>query len=254
MSALLELARNGWRSGSVTPEQVVISGAFLDPEALTIGFARRFAGYKRATLVMQDMERLKAIFNNSSRPVQIIYAGRAHPSDTAGKDLLRHVFTLAKDPPFRGRIAFLENYDMHLAYLLIQGVDLWLNTPLRLQEASGTSGMKASLNGVMNASIASGWWYEGYNGANGWVIGDAQDPFNHADDDRSDAEALYRLLEQQIVPLYYERDSTGVPHGWIRMVKEAIRSIGPVFCARRMVKQYVELIYLRCLADRDKQG
>jgi starch phosphorylase len=152
---------------------------------------------------------------------------------------------------FQGRIAFVEDYDMHMARYLVHGVDLWLNTPRRLQEACGTSGMKASINGVLHLSVRDGWWYEGYNGANGWAIGDGLDLPNPEDEDKADAEALYHLLEEEIVPLYYERDRNGVPHGWLRMVKEAIGSIVPVFSARRMLKEYIERMYIPAAGKRD---
>jgi starch phosphorylase len=151
---------------------------------------------------------------------------------------------VATDRDFQGRIAFIEDYDMHMAHYLVYGVDLWLNTPRRSQEACGTSGMKAALNGVPHLSIRDGWWHEAYHGTNGWAIGDDLKPSDPAEEDRADAEALYQLLEQEIVPLYYERDRSGVPHGWIQVVKETIRSLVPVFCARRMLKEYTEQMYV----------
>ena len=153
------------------------------------------------------------------------------------------MYTLAADHEFQGRIAFVEDYDMHMARYLVQGVDVWLSTPRRLQEACGTSGMKASLNGVLHLSIRDGWWNEGYDGTNGWALGSDFDALRPEEEDGADAEALYRLLEEKVVPLYYDRDRGGVPHGWVRLVKEAIRSIVPVFCARRMLKEYTEKIY-----------
>jgi starch phosphorylase len=225
------------------PDQVLAAGAFLDPEALTIGFARRFATYKRATLIFHDLERLKRIIHDLYRPVQFIFAGKAHPADDAGKHLLQQVYALAKDPAMGGRIAFIEDYDMHVARYLVQGVDVWLNTPRRPNEASGTSGQKAAMNGVINLSVLDGWWAEGYNGANGWAV----DPLEDADpavQDGHDAEALYRLLEEEVVPLFYKRDIDGIPRGWVRLMKESIRSIAPIFCTRRMVKEYAERFYV----------
>ena len=194
-------------------------------------------------LIFQDIERLKRIVNNEWHPVQIIFAGKSHPADLPSKQLVQQVYSLALDNEFQGRIAFIENYDMHLARYLVQGVDVWLNTPRRLQEASGTSGMKASLNGILNLSIRDGWWHEGYNGKNGWAIGYEESSPTPEQEDLTDAESLYSLLEKEIVPLYYSRDRGGVPHGWIRMVKEAMRSIVPFFCTRRMLKEYTEKMY-----------
>jgi starch phosphorylase len=169
------------------------------------------------------------------------------------KNLLRQVYSAVADREFQGRIAFVEDYDMHLAHYLVQGVDVWLNTPRRLQEASGTSGMKASVNGVPHLSIRDGWWYEGYNGTNGWAIGSPLRIPDPVEEEKEDAEALYQLLENEVAPLYYERDLGGVPHGWMRLVKEAIRSVAPVFCTRRMMKEYIEQMYLpaaRSLKDK----
>jgi starch phosphorylase len=227
-----------------TARQVLVMGALLDPNALTIGFVRRFTDYKRPTLIFQDIERLKRIVTDEWRPVQIIFAGKSHPADFPSKQLLQHVYTLATDREFQGRIAFVEDYDMHMAHYLVQGVDVWLNTPRRLREACGTSGMKAAVNGVLHLSVRDGWWHEGYNGTNGWAIGDEVEAYDPGEEDRADAEALYRLLEKEIVPLYYQRDRAGVPHGWIHMVKEAIGSIVPRFCTRRMLKKYVEQMYI----------
>ena len=224
-------------------KQVVAVGTLLDSEALTIGFCRRFTEYKRPLLIFQDMERLKKIVTDRLRPVQIIFAGKSHPADLRGKQLIHDVYELALDQRFFGRIAFIEDYDIHISHHLVQGVDVWLNTPRRLQEACGTSGMKAALNGVIHMSVPDGWWPEGYNGKNGWVIGDGLEMLDPGQQDRQDAEAIYRLLEEEIVPLYYRRAINGVPEGWVRMMKEAIRSIVPRFCARRMLKQYTEQLY-----------
>lgn len=243
IGAMREGGRNRWVGGKVTPGQVLATGVLLDSEALTIGFARRFTEYKRPALIFRDIERLKQIINNQWHPVQIVFAGKSHPADFPSKHLLHQVYNIAADREFQGRIAFVEDYDMHMARYLVHGVDVWLNTPRRLQEACGTSGMKASLNGALHLSIRDGWWHEGYNGANGWAIGCDLDAPKPEEEDEADAESLYRLLEEEIVPLYYARDRGGVPHGWIRTVKEAIRSIVPVFCARRMLKEYTERMY-----------
>ncbi len=244
MSFIRERARRRRISGEMDPEQVLTAGTFLDPEALTVGFARRFATYKRATLLFHDMERLKALLHDRYRPLQIIFAGKAHPADDPGKHLIQQIYNLAKDSGFGHRIAFVEDYDMHVAHYLVQGVDVWLNTPRRPREASGTSGMKAAINGVPNLSVLDGWWAEGYNGFNGWAIGNAgqlDDP--HAQD-RADAESLYQLIEEEVAPLYYQRDSDNIPRGWIQVVKEAMRTAAPAFCTRRMVKEYTEQLYV----------
>jgi starch phosphorylase len=244
MVTMRERARKCWDRVEVAPQQVLAMGALLDPWVLTIGFVRRFAEYKRPALIFHDIERLKKIINDEGRPVQIVFAGKSHPADFQSKYLLQQIYNLATDRQFQGRIAFVEDYDMHMAHYLVQGVDVWLSTPRRLNEACGTSGMKASLNGVPNLSVRDGWWYEGYNGANGWAIGDGPGAYSPEEEDKADAEALYCLLEKKIVPLYYNRDRDGVPHAWIRVVKEAIRSVVPNFCARRMLKEYTNLIYL----------
>jgi starch phosphorylase len=244
MVTMRERARKCWDRVEVAPQQVLAMGALLDPWVLTIGFVRRFAEYKRPALIFHDIERLKKVINDEGRPVQIVFAGKSHPADFQSKYLLQQVYNLATDRQFQGRVAFVEDYDMHMAHYLVQGVDVWLNNPRRLNEACGTSGMKASLNGVPNLSVRDGWWYEGYTGANGWAIGDGPGAYSPEEEDKADAEALYRLLEKKIVPLYYNRDRDGVPHGWIRVVKEAIRSVVPNFCARRMLKEYTNQIYL----------
>jgi glycogen phosphorylase len=244
VNAMVERARQCSTERVCVAHQVLAMGALLDPGVLTIGFVRRFAAYKRPELIFHDVERLKRIVSDGWHPVQIIFAGKSHPADFPSKQLLQHVFTLATDREFQGRIAFVEDYDMHMARYLVQGVDVWLNVPRRLQEASGTSGMKAAVNGVLHLSVRDGWWYEGYNGDNGWAIGDDIEAYDRGEEDRSDAAALYRLLEEEIVPLYYQRDRVGVPHGWIGKVKEAIGSIVPYFCTRRMLKEYVEQMYL----------
>ena len=240
---ILESAQKRWADSNATPQQVLTMGALLDTETLTIGFVRRFAEYKRPALIFQDKERLKKIVNNRWRPVQIIFAGKSHPADFPSKTLLHEVYSLASDREFQGRIAFVEDYDMHIARFLTQGVDVWLNNPRRLQEACGTSGMKAAMNGVPHMSVRDGWWDEAYNGKNGWSINGGPE-FADKEQDATDAESIYRLLEEQIVPLFYERDRDGIPHGWINCVKEAFRTVVPHFCARRMLKEYTEKMYL----------
>jgi starch phosphorylase len=216
----------------------------LDPNALTIGFARRFTAYKRPELVFADVGRLARILNSRTRPVQIVFAGKAHPADDPGKHLLQAIYAAARDPELAGRIALVEDYDMHVARYIVQGVDLWLNTPRPPMEASGTSGMKAALNGVPSLSVLDGWWLEGYDGSNGWAIGEAEEPL--LDPEASDlrhAEELYQLLETRIVPTYYDRGPDGVPGRWLKVVRRAIQTLAPTFSSRRMLKQYVEQLY-----------
>jgi len=244
MTFMRERSRRRRIEGGLTPEQVLCSGTFLDPDALTIGFARRFPTYKRSTLLFHDLERLKRLLHDRYRPVQFIFSGKAHPADDAGKRLLQQVYNTAKDPSTGGRIAFIEDYDMQVARYLVQGVDLWLNTPRRPYEASGTSGQKAALNGIPNLSVLDGWWAEGYNGANGWAIQSGKRYDDPAAQDAADAEALYKLLEDEVVPLFYERDADDIPRDWVRVMKEAIRTAVPTFCTRRMVKEYTEKFYV----------
>jgi starch phosphorylase len=216
----------------------------LDPEALTIGFARRFAGYKRATLIMRDPERLAGIVNTPGHPVQIIFAGKAHPRDDEGKALIREIVRLAARPEFRRRIVFLEDYDTVIARYLVQGCDVWLNTPRRPREASGTSGMKAAANGVINLSILDGWWDEAYTPNLGWAIGRGEEFQDYEAQDRVEAGTLYKLVEDDVVPLFYTRGSDGLPRGWIAMMKASMKELCPVFNTNRMVCQYVERAYI----------
>jgi glycogen phosphorylase len=238
-----ERMRQRWTVERVSTPRVVAGGTLLAPEALTIGFARRFTGYKRPELIFHDAERLARILNAIERPVQIIFAGKSHPADDIGKHHLQRVYKRALDPLFGGRVAFIDDYDLHVAHFMVQGCDVWLNNPRKPNEASGTSGMKAASNGVPHLSIGDGWWAEGFDGTNGWTIdggvsGDDQDAV-----DAADAAALYRLLEEEVVPAYYERDAAGVPCRWMAVVKQAIRTVAPRFAARRMVKEYVERMY-----------
>jgi len=240
-----ERARRQWLHDNVHPVQVLAAGALLDPYALTIGFARRFATYKRANLVLSDLERLLEIVNRPNMPVQIIFAGKAHPADEPGKLLIQEVYRTVKKAEGGGRLVFLEDYDMNLARYLVQGVDVWLNTPRRPNEASGTSGQKAAFNGVLNFSVLDGWWREGYNGRNGWPIGEDKDYDDPAEQDARDAADLYETLENEIIPLYYgHRSSEDVPVEWVAMMKESIRTLSPRFSMRRMVKEYTQDLYL----------
>jgi len=227
---------------------VLAMGAMLDPSILTIGFARRFATYKRAELILYNMERLKKLLKSRWRPIQIIFAGKAHPADDPGKRILQRVFNTARDPEMGGRIAFLEDYGEQFAQYLVHGVDVWLNNPLPPLEACGTSGMKAALNGVLHLSILDGWWVEGFNGKNGWAFGEGE---TGADRDGADAEALYQILEEKIIPLYYKVSSDGIPTEWVKMMKETIKSNASRFSARRMVKDYIEKFYLPALSKEE---
>jgi starch phosphorylase len=231
------------------PDQLLSSGIFLDPDALVIGFARRFATYKRANLIFRDLERLKVLIHDRYHPIQIVFAGKAHPADDPGKLLMQQIYNIARNPEFGGRIAFVEDYDMHVARYMVQGVDVWLNTPRKPMEASGTSGMKAALNGLLNLSVLDGWWAEAYNGRNGWAITAGQDYDDPNLQDDADADALYRVLEEQVVPLFYKRDRDDIPRGWVTMMKEAIRTVGPHFSTRRMVQEYLEDYYIPALKD-----
>jgi starch phosphorylase len=247
-----ERARHRWVRQGVSAGQVVAAGTLLDPHALTIGFARRFTGYKRADLIFRDPERLSRILNAARRPVQIVFAGKAHPADDTGKHNLQRVYRRAFDPTFGGRVAFVDDYDLHVAHFLVQGCDVWLNNPRKPLEASGTSGMKAAVNGVPHLSIGDGWWAEGFTGSNGWVIeGGVVGDADHVD--AADADALYRLIEEHVVPTFYERDEHGTPTRWLATVREAIRTVAPRFSARRMIKEYAERMYAPSLAS-DRVG
>jgi glycogen phosphorylase len=218
------------------------SGA-LDPDVLTIGFARRFATYKRATLLLTDPERLRRIAKDPDRPVRFLFAGKAHPADEPAKEFIRALYRASAED-FAGHLVILEDYDMDVARRLVQGVDLWLNNPRRPLEASGTSGQKASLNGAPNFSALDGWWPEAYNGRNGWTIGHEREYASLEEQDTEDAESLYTTLESSIVPLYYDRSASGVPEGWVAMMKEAIKTVAPTFSTQRMVQDYVRELYL----------
>ena len=244
MSLIRERTRQRWIAGNYHPVQAVAAGVMLDPAALTIGFARRFATYKRANLLIRDVERLKALVNTPDRPVQIVFAGKAHPADDPAKHLVQSVYRTLKQAEFGARIAFIEDYDINVARHLVQGVDVWLNTPRRPMEASGTSGQKAAVNGVLNCSVLDGWWREGYNGKNGWAIGDDVEYSNQEEQDTADSEVLYDLLENEIVPLYYDRDESYIPRGWLQRVKESIRTLAPMFSTSRMVKEYAVDMYV----------
>ncbi|BCD60336.1 MULTISPECIES: alpha-glucan family phosphorylase [unclassified Nitratiruptor] len=234
-----EKGRKKWAGGTTDPMVLLAEGVMLDPEVLTIGFARRMTEYKRPDLILYDLDRLEKIVNDPSKPMQIIFAGKAHPADIPGKKIIQKIFNVAKNPKFQGRIAFIEDYGEELAKYMVKGCDIWLNNPKLPLEACGTSGMKASINGVLHCSTKDGWWLEGFNGKNGWAFG--VDP----SDDLKDANELYDLLENEIVPLYYDQDENGIPSSWTKMMKEAIKSVAPHFSARRMMKEYKNRFYER---------
>jgi starch phosphorylase len=227
-----------------SPDELRQVGSLLDHGSLTLGFARRFATYKRADLVFRDLERLRAILGADERPVQLIFAGKAHPADRPGQDLIRTIFEASVSPSLHGRIVFLENYDLRVARFMVQGVDVWLNTPRRPLEASGTSGMKVSANGALNCSVLDGWWSEGYDPSYGWAIGTLEDNPDSSVQDFEDANSLYQVLDQEIVPCFYRRNDAGLPVEWIGRMKRAMAKLTPRFSAWRMVREYAQKAYL----------
>jgi starch phosphorylase len=231
-----------------SPDALREADRFFDPNVLTIGFARRFATYKRANLLFTDLERLTRILSNSDRPVQIVFAGKAHPADRAGQEVIRDIWEKSRTDAFRGRIFVMEDYDMRTARFLVAGCDVWLNTPRRPLEASGTSGMKASANGAVNVSILDGWWDEGYTGTNGYAIGDTSINPDDAAQDAADAESLYRILENEVVPRYYDRGADGLPAAWLDLARASIGSTLWRFSTTRMLHEYCEQLYLPAAA------
>jgi starch phosphorylase len=216
----------------------------LDPNVLTLGFGRRFATYKRAALILTDLDRAAAMVGDPDRPLQIIFAGKAHPADEPGKQLIQKIANLRHDPRFAGRITFVEDYDINVCRHLIQGVDVWLNSPRRPLEASGTSGQKAVLNGALNLSVLDGWWAEAYDGSNGFAIGRGTQHVDEKTTDARDAASLYQVLEKEVIPLYYDRDIDGLPRHWIKRMMNSISSLAWRFSAHRMVADYVRWAYL----------
>jgi starch phosphorylase len=239
---LTEEARRRWRDVWGKARHLVASGPLLDPEVLTLGFARRFATYKRADLLLREEDRLLSLITDARRPVQIVFAGKAHPADDDGKRILQRIYKLSHDPRSAGRVAFVQDYEMHVARALFAGVDVWMNVPRVPKEASGTSGMKAALNLVPQLGTLDGWWAEGYTGDNGWAIPAAPDP---ADPDEFDWDQLYMLLENEVVPSYHERDANGVPHDWVRRMKHALWIAGRDFTTDRMLRDYTERYYMQ---------
>ena len=234
--------------------EIDAAAEILDPDALTIGFARRFATYKRATLVLRDIDRLRRILTDTARPVQLIFAGKAHPQDDAGKELIRKITEISRDPVLGCHVVFLEDYDMAVARAMVQGVDVWLNTPLRPNEASGTSGMKAAANAVLNMSVPDGWWDEVWNDPNnsrkmGWAIGQGEEYADPAYQDQVEADALYDLLERDVVPTFYERGVDRIPRKWVERMKDCVDSLCHFVNTHRMVRDYVEGYYAKAHAQ-----
>jgi glycogen phosphorylase len=233
----------------LSPDELREIEGLLDPQALTIGFARRFATYKRAVLVLSDLDRMRRLVSDPARPVQLVFAGKAHPADRDGQEVIRRLVLLTQGE-FRGKLVFLEDYDIEMARMLVQGCDVWLNTPRRPHEASGTSGEKAPVNAGINLSILDGWWVEGFRGDNGWALGDGRVDADTAAQDAQDALDLYRVLEEEVVPRFFSREDGGLPRQWIQTMKNSIESIVPVFSAHRMVRDYVVESYVPAAARR----
>ena len=245
---IVEKARRSFSRGHMEAEQLAGAGVLIDRHSLTIGFARRFATYKRADVLFRDPERLRQILTNPNAPVQLIFAGKAHPADVPGKTVLQRVYQFTRDPRFEGRVAFIEDYDMHIAHLLVQGVDLWMNLPRPPLEASGTSGMKAALNGVPQLSTVDGWWAEGYDGTNGWSVNAPKSD----DEDAAAANRVYEILEREVVPRYYDRSHReAVPTRWLATMKHSIRQAGRYFTAARMVQDYTKEYYAPAIIGGD---
>jgi starch phosphorylase len=236
----------------MSPSGISQAAALLSPPVLTIGFARRFATYKRADLLFSDIERAAKLLDHPARPVQVLYAGKAHPQDTHGQDVIRRVIQAARHPRLKGKVVFIEDYDIGVARELVAGVDVWLNNPRRPHEASGTSGQKAALNGALNVSILDGWWCEGFkqDPLSGFAIGDDKVLEDQAAQDKKDADSLYAVLEKEVVPAYYKRDARGVPHDWVARMKHALKTLGPLFNTHRMVAEYARRFYVPCSTGR----
>ena len=239
-----ERFRDNWLKNQGDPARVMSLLDKINPNALIIGFARRFATYKRAHLLFSDLDRLAKIVNNPDYPVQFLFAGKAHPADGAGQGLIKHIHDISQRPEFIGKIIFLDNYDMELARRLVSGVDIWMNTPTRPLEASGTSGEKALMNGVVNLSVLDGWWYEGYREGAGWALTDVRTYQDQGQQDKLDAATIYSLLENEIIPLYYSRSaSKGYSEGWVKTVKNSIAQIAPHYTMKRQLDDYYDRFY-----------
>ena len=239
-----ESTTNRLRRSGYSYEEINDITSKLNPNALTIGFARRFATYKRATLIFRDLERITQILNNADRPVQLIFAGKAHPADKEGQDLIKRIHEISMMPQFKGKIFLLENYNIAMSRYLVSGVDVWLNNPRRPMEASGTSGQKASVNGVINFSVLDGWWAEGYNQENGWTIGTNAEFTSYEEQDDADSQSMYRTLEEKIIPTYYSKDENGISDKWMKIMKNSIISTGGKYSTSRMLVDYTNNLYM----------
>ena len=252
LNLVKENVTNRMRANGVSYEEINEIVSELNPNALTIGFARRFATYKRATLIFRDLERITQILNNENRPVQLIFAGKAHPADKEGQDLIRYIHEISMKPQFKGKIFVLENYNIGIARYLVSGVDVWLNNPRRPMEASGTSGQKASVNGVINFSVLDGWWAEGYDSKNGWTIGTNDEYESYEIQDDADSTSIYNVLEKKIIPTYYDKDKNGISSKWLRIMKNSIISTGGRYSTSRMVSDYTDKLYMPLINLTDK--
>ena len=244
--------RETWLKNQGDPSRVVSLLQKINPNALMIGFCRRFATYKRAHLLFTDLDRLAKIVNDPEHPVQFIFSGKAHPADGAGQGLIKRIFEISQRPEFLGKIIFLEDYDFRLARRLVSGVDIWMNTPTRPLEASGTSGEKAEMNGVVNLSVLDGWWLEGYREGAGWALTEKRTYENQGYQDQLDAATIYGLLENEIIPLYYNKNKKGYSEGWIKVIKNSIATIAPHYTMKRQLDDYFSKFYCR-LAERSKK-
>jgi starch phosphorylase len=244
LSYLQTRPHRGQRQEYINPAESIKYGGMLEPEALTLGFARRFTTYKRAGLIFHDLERMVKLVNKPDKPIQVIFAGKAHPADEPAKKIIQEVYNQVRRDEIGGRIILLEDYDIDMARYLVQGVDVWLNTPRQPNEASGTSGQKAALNGVLNLSVLDGWWLEGFNKLNGWAIGEDTLQINPQNQDAADAESLYQILETEVIPLYYQRSPDDIPGLWLDRVRQSIMTLAPRFNTRRMMKEYISQMYL----------
>lgn len=252
LNLVKENVTNRMRANGVSYEEINEIVSKLNPNALTIGFARRFATYKRATLIFRDLERITQILNDENRPVQLIFAGKAHPADKEGQDLIRYIHEISMKPQFKGKIFVLENYNIGIARYLVSGVDVWLNNPRRPMEASGTSGQKASVNGVINFSVLDGWWAEGYDSKNGWTIGTNDEYESYEIQDDADSTSIYNVLEKKIIPTYYDKDKNGISSKWLRIMKNSIISTGGRYSTSRMVSDYTDKLYMPLINLTDK--
>src|SRR5208337_4282134 len=244
---LIEFARRRLliQKQRLTQGDFIAFDQLLNPDALTIGFARRFATYKRAPLIFQQFENIVKLVHDQARPIQFIFAGKAHPRDDEGKRYIQYIIHLSKYSDLQGHLVFIENYDVHVARQMVSGCDVWLNTPRRPLEASGTSGMKAGCQGCLNLSILDGWWREGYDGTNGFAIGEDAHSDSVEEQDRTDSANLYKVLTREVIPLFFQRDAQGIPRQWLQRIRRAMATLVPQFTTARMVREYAERYYLK---------